>query len=421
MPKKGDEQLKKDATPRQTVLHSSASAGAGGPGGRAPPGGERRGAPRQFQPGAKVAYFSSTNGGWIEATVERVHSDGSVALDVHPRADPSRVRHVDVLLNAAGAAAARVEENPLAGAAATTGRIALPAGWSERYSQQHQRPYYCNAATGESSWTRPGGVDATRGKGHSTTVLESSLEAAVASTSSRDAQVFILVEYYSRHDQSKSLEQIERIIDELCVDGAKCLGPAVWAALSASMDARHGEQLPPLPVALATDARVHRVLDMQADADMDRGGGTQQYVCVRYATVRSQPSLTSAPLYNLKPGSRVDVIGGFHLDGHHRARIASRAEWASPSDARAEWVSLSTGKHVLFEPVECRGCSCCSRGQYYRCTGGNCCSYNTCRCCCLCCLTPAVGAFASHEILGSSGLAVWICCLLGGGLGWPWL
>jgi uncharacterized protein YbdZ (MbtH family) len=213
---------------------------------------------------------------------------------MHPRADPSRVRHIDVLLDAAGAAAAHVEENPLAGAAATTGRIALPAGWSERYSQQHQRPYYCNAATGESSWTRPdgdvttgrialpagwserysqqhqrpyycnaatgessgtrpGGVDATRGKGHSTTVLESSLEAAAASTSSRDAQVFILVEYYSRHDQSKSLKQIERIIDELCADGAKCLGPAVWAALSASMDASQARRTAPTTAGSASD------------------------------------------------------------------------------------------------------------------------------------------------------------------------
>lgn len=47
---------------------------------------------------------------------------------------------------------------------ATTGHIDLPAGWSERYSQQHQCPYYRNAATGESSWTRPGG-DATRTTG----------------------------------------------------------------------------------------------------------------------------------------------------------------------------------------------------------------------------------------------------------------
>jgi hypothetical protein len=37
----------------------------------------------------------------------------------------------------------------------TTGQIALPAGWSELYSQPHRRRYYCNEATGESSWTRP--------------------------------------------------------------------------------------------------------------------------------------------------------------------------------------------------------------------------------------------------------------------------
>ena len=38
-------------------------------------------------------YHSTTYGDWIEATVERVHSDGSITLDVRERADPSKVRH----------------------------------------------------------------------------------------------------------------------------------------------------------------------------------------------------------------------------------------------------------------------------------------------------------------------------------------
>lgn len=37
----------------------------------------------------------------------------------------------------------------------STGQAALPAGWSESYSQQHQRVYYKNSGTGETSWTRP--------------------------------------------------------------------------------------------------------------------------------------------------------------------------------------------------------------------------------------------------------------------------
>ena len=36
-----------------------------------------------------------------------------------------------------------------------TGQATLPAGWSESYSQQHQRLYYKNSETNETSWTRP--------------------------------------------------------------------------------------------------------------------------------------------------------------------------------------------------------------------------------------------------------------------------
>ena len=34
---------------------------------------------------------------------------------------------------------------------------ALPAGWQERFSDQHQRAYYANSADGQTSWTRPAG------------------------------------------------------------------------------------------------------------------------------------------------------------------------------------------------------------------------------------------------------------------------
>ena len=42
--------------------------------------------------GEPVEYLSKTHGRWVSAFVERVHSDGSVSLDIKPRADPSRVR-----------------------------------------------------------------------------------------------------------------------------------------------------------------------------------------------------------------------------------------------------------------------------------------------------------------------------------------
>eukprot|EP01043_Picozoa_sp_COSAG02_P022391 COSAG02_NODE_1163_length_14166_cov_62.952797_3_plen_471_part_00 len=37
----------------------------------------------------------------------------------------------------------------------SSGQATLPAGWSESYSQQHRRVYYKNSQTGETSWTRP--------------------------------------------------------------------------------------------------------------------------------------------------------------------------------------------------------------------------------------------------------------------------
>lgn len=38
---------------------------------------------------------------------------------------------------------------------ASSQQVALAAGWSEKFSQQHQRSYYQNSRTGETSWTRP--------------------------------------------------------------------------------------------------------------------------------------------------------------------------------------------------------------------------------------------------------------------------
>ena len=39
--------------------------------------------------GEPVEYLSATYGRWIPATVEELNADGSVSLDVKPRADPS--------------------------------------------------------------------------------------------------------------------------------------------------------------------------------------------------------------------------------------------------------------------------------------------------------------------------------------------
>ena len=45
-----------------------------------------------FRVGEQVEYLSSTYQEWIEAEVQRVHSDGTVTLDVRERADPAKVR-----------------------------------------------------------------------------------------------------------------------------------------------------------------------------------------------------------------------------------------------------------------------------------------------------------------------------------------
>lgn len=45
--------------------------------------------------GMRVEYHSSSYGRWLPARVERVHSDGTVDLDVRARADPSRIRRLN--------------------------------------------------------------------------------------------------------------------------------------------------------------------------------------------------------------------------------------------------------------------------------------------------------------------------------------
>ena len=46
----------------------------------------------RLREGEPVEYLSKTHGRWVSAVVERVHSDGSISLDVKPRADPRWVR-----------------------------------------------------------------------------------------------------------------------------------------------------------------------------------------------------------------------------------------------------------------------------------------------------------------------------------------
>lgn len=46
----------------------------------------------ELRPGQLVYYQSTTTGRWIEGRVLRVHSDGTVSLDVRCRADPMRIR-----------------------------------------------------------------------------------------------------------------------------------------------------------------------------------------------------------------------------------------------------------------------------------------------------------------------------------------
>ena len=42
--------------------------------------------------GKDVEYYSKTKGRWIDATVEWVHSNGSISLDCKARADPANIR-----------------------------------------------------------------------------------------------------------------------------------------------------------------------------------------------------------------------------------------------------------------------------------------------------------------------------------------
>ena len=49
-------------------------------------------AERTFSTGQKVMYQSVTTGRWIQAKVVRVHTDGTISLDVRARADPTRIR-----------------------------------------------------------------------------------------------------------------------------------------------------------------------------------------------------------------------------------------------------------------------------------------------------------------------------------------
>jgi hypothetical protein len=74
--------------------------------------------------------------------------------------------------------------------------------------------------------------------------------AAAAPASGRSAQVAQLVAFYRRHDPTKPIEQIEGIVDKRR-GNAECLSLQMWAALSAAMGAKYGEELPPLDGAAA--------------------------------------------------------------------------------------------------------------------------------------------------------------------------
>ena len=69
--------------------------------------------------------------------------------------------------------------------------------------------------------------------------------AADAPPASRAAQVAQLLAFYRRHDETKTLEQIEGIVDKRRGD-AGCLSLQAWTALSAAMAAKYGEELQPL-------------------------------------------------------------------------------------------------------------------------------------------------------------------------------
>ena len=45
----------------------------------------------QWEKDQEVEYYSTTYGDWIKATVQKVHSDGTVTLDVKERADPDQI------------------------------------------------------------------------------------------------------------------------------------------------------------------------------------------------------------------------------------------------------------------------------------------------------------------------------------------
>ena len=53
-----------------------------------------RGTGVQFCVGENVEYFSQSFDEWIDATVQRLHSDGAVTLDVKEYADPAKIRRV---------------------------------------------------------------------------------------------------------------------------------------------------------------------------------------------------------------------------------------------------------------------------------------------------------------------------------------
>mmetsp|Transcript_3119 Transcript_3119/g.7273 ORF Transcript_3119/g.7273 Transcript_3119/m.7273 type:complete len:492 (-) Transcript_3119:111-1586(-) len=51
-----------------------------------------------FDPGENVLYYSSSQGGWIEAEVQDTNDDGTVMLNIKANADPSKIRPIDASL-----------------------------------------------------------------------------------------------------------------------------------------------------------------------------------------------------------------------------------------------------------------------------------------------------------------------------------
>ncbi len=256
--------------------------------------------------------------------------------------------------------------------------VRLPDGWVER--SHNGRPFYVNATTREKTWVHPavglGSVQAPpsnptasnpsprpsppspegqqlsarRPPATPRQVAPDPMNAERSEASIRDAQLAVLVEYYSTHDKMKTVEQLGVVLDELRA-GSDSVSPTAWGALSAAMSVRYGEYLPPLPAPPATHTIVGQVL---TELDMDRGdvkGQTQQYVCVQYANVRRYPSLRSAIVARMRPGTIVFVTAQHECDSHYRARVVhtSRNE-----DAIGGWVSLSIGTKgpKLFEALK---------------------------------------------------------------------